>query len=263
MNKYITYLAFFWVSIFLSNCQSTTDKCSISNDHYSNTKLFKVDTVYTNVDMGNINCTVKIVKERLNENLEEYPDVSEDEWWEDGAPKLLIVYDNSNCRMIFRKKIEGMKVVLFKKESDLSKQGNLYVHLISSGGGSGFTAWTNRFILENGKLELQQLFQTGELTNIYFNQNDQEIILLRGIWEMNNENEAHFDPHKQSVSICRFGETQFIVEDIGTTKYVYSSENITSNQMLKNIVNKERNILNVNPTNFIGFNNWDGTFENK
>jgi hypothetical protein len=229
----------------------------ILNDTYSNTKLYKLDTVYNNVKINNFICTIKIVKEKFDENQNRYKEESEENWWLNEAPTLIVIYDNSNNKIIYNKKFEevGTKVTISKQSDDFSKNGNLYLHLISSGGGSGFTAWTYRFISNNNKIELQELFESNELTSIFFNQNEKEAFLIQGDWEVS---EGHFGTHKQQITVYQLTTNNFTKQFVGNTENSYEM----SNEIINNIAKNEQLLKFDTNKKFVNFNNWEGKFEN-
>ncbi len=246
---------------------STENNCENIHDPYSNTQLYKVDSIYRNVNIEHTNCTIKIVRTKFDENGKKYEEVNQEEWWLDESPKTILIYDNSNCKMLFHKKLEGFKINLVKQDG-FSKNGTLLMHLISSGGGSGFTAWTHQFVFANKKLQTKEIMQSNELSTILMHKNTSDIFIIQGIWNMSGwnekgEGESHFSAHKQKIFCYKAYNQCYRKEYLGTTRNLYDLKAKTAIQLLKEIVRHEKGIIpaNVNPMEFNSFNNWEGTFD--
>jgi hypothetical protein len=142
------------------------------------------------------------------------------------------------------------------------------MHIISSGGGSGFTSWLNLFMYENGQLQLKEIMQTDELSSVLMRKNEKEIYVIQGIWDMsgwneNEEGESHFSAHKQKVIRYRLEKQYYFQEVLGTTQNLYDLENKTAIQLFKEIVLHEKGLIptNIDPIEYKSLNNWVGTFD--
>jgi hypothetical protein len=248
------------------SCESSKN-CNNLKDIYSDSALYQVDSIFQNVLIEGKECTIKILRDKSEKINDENNSKSDDDWWLNVSPTYLVIYDNSNCNILLEKKYETLKLTLSKLSGDMSKEGNLYLHLISYGGGSGYTSWINKFEFNNNKLYLKELFETNELSSLVFNKTENEIYVFQGIWDMTGwddciSGETHFSGHKQKIRKYCFINNGFNNELLGTTKYSYDATGKTSSQLLKEIVTKEKSLLPIiNPNNYIPFNNWDGTFE--
>lgn len=200
-------------------------QCDLES-YYSNTELFKTDTVYNNVEIDGKYVTIKVLSDRRNEYLETY---EESEYgWGNYAPKTLVMYDESDRRMIYVKRMSDAIPEFEKTNKDLSKEGKLYLRWFSSGGGSGYLLESYYVHLEEGKIVLDELFTTNELSFILHRKDDSEIYVLQGIWDMavdeeTGDFESHFADHKYEIFCFRFGENGLEGTSLGVTTHKYAS----------------------------------------
>lgn len=255
------------IFLFSFGC-NTTIECENIKDTYSNTQLYKVDTIYRNVNIEHTNCTIKIVSNKFDENGKKYEEVNKDEWWLNEAPTSIVIYNNENCKLVFHKKLEGVKVNILKQKNNFSKEGKIFLHVISSGGGSGFTAWIHQFIFVNGQLQLNEIMQTDELSSILMHENEKDIYVVHGIWDMsgwneNGEGESHFSAHKQKIIRYKSHNQFYRKEYLGTTQNLYDTEAKTAIQLFQEIIRYEKGLLpaNIKPIEYNSLNNWEGTFD--
>lgn len=273
-NKALFFVVFLILSII--SCTSKGDgktnkeglvssSCSFQTDIYSDKKLYKQEFLDEKVKIGEGLFTIKVVRDKFNKDSIPYNFKTEN-WWENESPSTLLIYDNSSCELIFSKKFDGVKVTLSKLKGKLSKDGNLYLHLISSGGGSGYISWLNIIEIINHRIQIQPIFDSNELSVILFDKNEQNIILMNGIWDMSGwseeeEGEAHFSPHVFSIyKYILNGQTIKKVQ-MGSTSSKYELEYKTAKEFFKTLIKKEPGLkIKENLSNYIGFNNWTGEF---
>ena len=200
-------------------------ECDLES-YYNNPDLFHMDSVYNNVWIDGQQFTIKVLSDRMNEYLEIY-DEEQVEQWNDGF-KTLLFYDQQTQKMVYAKKFSFAIPEFEKVSGDLSKEGKLYLRWFSSGGGSGYLLETSLVYLDHGRITMEELFTTDELDFLIQAKNDQEIYILRGIWDMTEDEEtgdfeSHFADHKYEIVFCRFGENGFESQSLGTTTKKYAS----------------------------------------
>lgn len=277
MKKSINFLLLLSFYFILNNCSSNSENnfknesrynktCSFNNDVYSEKASYVIEFISSKVLIDNRSFTIKIVRDKFLNDSIPY-DFNVENWWENESPSTLLIYDNSTCELVYSKKFDGVKLTLSKINGDFSKKGNLYLHLISSGGGSGFTTWINRIDIYNGKIRVEQIFDSNELSVILFNKNDKDIILLNGIWDMsgwsdNSEGETHFSEHRYKIKNFKLNKNRILIKDIGETESKFSTENKSSKELLDEIIFTEKiESLYKKTKQFKVFDNWLGKFE--
>ena len=274
-STYSFFLLF--ICFILNNCTSSTNKnlenkisnnkiCDLENDVYSEKATYITDFICSNVFIDNRFFTIKIVRDKfLNDSIPYKFEV--ENWWENESPSTLLIYDNSTCELVYSKKFEDVKLTLSKVNGEFSKEGNLYLHLISCGGGSGFTTWINRIDIYNGRIRLEQLFDSNELSVILFNKNDKDIILLNGIWDMsgwsdNLEGETHFSEHRYKIKSFKLNKNKFVLKKFGITESKFSTNNKSDYELLEEIISIEKlDLPYQNFEQFKAFDNWLGKFK--
>jgi hypothetical protein len=240
-------ISFFVLILFTILVDSS---CSSQNtytieDYYLNSDFFNIDTTYNNVLIDGKSFKVNVLSDKLNEHLEKIK-FSEDEF-ENSSPKTIVIYNEAN-KLVYAKKMDTpiTRISLTKQSGSVSKEGKLYLNWMSSGGGSGFSSSTNLVFLEQGKIKITNIFNSGEMDYILFNKNNNEIYVLKGIWNDSlNENgdpiETHFSEHRYKVVQYRFGNGSYEEVEMGVTKNKYSSldDGISGKELLQLIITGE------------------------
>ena len=148
--------------------QSLSGNCLYYNDIYSNRKVYITEYSNSSVLIGDNLFTIKIVRDKYSNDSKPYNFKTEN-WWENNSPSTILIYKNSNCELVYFKKYEGVKISFSKISGTISDKGNLYMNLLSSGGGSGYTSWISKIDVFNDRIRIQQLFDSNELSVILFN----------------------------------------------------------------------------------------------
>lgn len=194
--------------------------------YYNNTAIFRVDSIYSNVRIDDQFFTIKVLSDRVDEYLEPYTE-EQVEQWNDGQ-KTLLFFDQKTQKLVFAKKF-GFAIPEFEKTSgNLSKEGRLYLRWFSSGGGSGYLLESFLVYLDEGRIRTNELYTTDELDFIVPHKNDQEVYILRGIWDMTIDDEtgdfeSHFADHKYEVFLYTFSGSQISEKSLGITEKKYAS----------------------------------------
>jgi len=238
---------------------SNSSNTSMIEDYYKNEYIFNIDTVYTDVLIDGKSFKIKILSDKseeyLGKNREPDPEIA------DYILKTIVIYSDETGKIAYVKKFDDSKPHFVKQCGNLSKKGKLYLHWMNSGGGSGFTSNTSIVSIVDGKIAIEKIFNSCELDCIYFNKNDNEIYIFKGIWGSykghNGEllTESHFEDHRYDILQYRFEQNKFHENKIGITKNKYSD----SDDLLKKIIQNE-NIPSgkINHREYVYFNNYSG-----
>lgn len=227
-------------------------------DYYLNENIFKIDTIYQNVQINEKSFKIKILRDKLDEKLE----------FDEVSPKTVIFYSNETGEIEYVKKIDISKLFFLKVNKNLSEDGKLYLHYVSSFGGSGYSSKTSLVYLENGEIVIKEIFQSSEIDFVFFNKNDKEIYILKGIWNNKLDPdgkliETHFSNHKYKILQYLNEDSDFEENEIGITKNKYSSleEGKSPINVLSEIIKNEKIIqINTIATEYMAFDNFFGVF---
>lgn len=273
---YRTFFTLIILIIFLNSCvrksnekgsefSSNSIQCKIKSDIYSDSKLYKLEFQNSKVKIAEGLFTIKLVRDKFSKDSIPYTFNTEN-WWENESPSTMLIYDNSTCELIFSKKFDGVKLTFSKLNGKLNEKGNLYLSLVSSGGGSGYISWLNKIEIINNRIQIQPIFDSNEMSVILFDKKNNNILLMNSIWDMSGwseeeEGEAHFSPHRISVLKFNINKKSVKKEEIGTTIYKYSLDSKSELSFFDEIRQNEAKLkIKENYYDLIGFNNWTGKF---
>ena len=244
----LLFSTFAIVTFFAScNAQNSNNPKSF----YSDTTIFKIDTAINNALIDGTQFTVQILRDKVDEHLETFSE--DDEPFFSQSPITIILTNNSNGKVLYIKKFDYepndypyINYSLYKGQGqNLSDNGKLYLMLNRGYGGSGSSSIRYLVEYKDGKINLTELFKSsGELTYIVYKKNDNEILVLDGIWNI-KENETHFASHRYAITKYIYSNNSFDKKEIGQTKFKYSSldEDKPISQILLEIKNKEPILL--------------------
>jgi len=242
MNKISNLLIFLILFTALSSCN--VKQSNSFEEIYSDTSLFKTDTILSNVRIDDKQFSIHILRDKYNENLERYsenePDYSSYSF--SSSPVTIVFTNFENEKIVYIKKFEDYYPYFMKGGSKtLSSEGKLYFKQIISAGGSGYRQKNYWVFLDEGKLKFTEIFDSGELSYIIHHKNDNEILVLDGIW--GRDDDGHFSNHRYKV-------TKYIIDDyrkveVGETEYKYSSSDVDKpiTQILSEIKENEPELL--------------------
>lgn len=122
-------------------------------------------------------------------------------------------------------------------------EGSIFVEMIDYGGGSGSSGTCYKIIYETGKLTLLPAYRLNELSLVYF-KSANEIIVLQGTWNFKEE-EAHFAPHRYSITKYTYSRQAFRPTNFGNTRFKYDGfdETTSPKKLLMKIKKKEPGLL--------------------
>ena len=237
------------LNIALMSCEAQNSDNPI--DYYSNSTIFKVDTIIQDVLICGNKFSIKILRDQVDEQLN--PFLEEDEPSFRQSPMTVIFINNTDGKVVYLKKFDSepndypyLNYSFYKsQDQSLNTNGKLYLLLNKNFGGSG--SISNRYLIDykDNKICFSHLFESsGELTYILYNKNDNEIIVLDGIWNT-KEDESHFANHRYKIKKYSYTDGRFLEIEIGKTKFKYSSldENKSNLEILKDIKTKEPLLL--------------------
>lgn len=215
------------------------------NSYYNNRSIFRLDSTYNDVEIDGKHFVLKVLSDKVNEYMEPYEEPVDS--WENYAPKTLVFYDKQTAEIAFAKKFDIAIPEIEKMNGDLSKSGKLFLRWFSSGGGSGYLLDSYYVHLDEGRIVIDELFTTNELTLIFHHKNDSEIYVMQGIWDMTEDEitgdfETHFDQHKFEVFVFRFENDEYVGKSLGVTtnKYYAFDEDNAGEKLMKDIKQKEK-----------------------
>ena len=249
MNPIKVLLSTFAVVTIFANCKAqTSNKPKI---FYTDTSIFKMDTVINNLLIEGTEFSVQILRDRVDEHLERFTE--DDEPSLNQSPITIMLTNNSNGKVIYTKKFDfepndypHLNYSFYKGQGqNVKDNGKLYFVINKGYEGSGSTSIRYFVEYKDGKINLTQLFKSsGELSYIVYKKNDNEILVLDGIWNM-KENESHFANHRYTITKYLYTNTSYDKKEIGQTKFKYSSldEDKPISQILSDIKTKEPILL--------------------
>lgn len=244
--------------IVLASCASQKSESKIS--FYSDTAIFKIDTSINNISIDGKPFSVKVLRDNFNEHLERFLDDNNNPTFIQ-SPITLVFTSQANNKIVYIKKFDfdpndypNLSYSFYKANTkDLTREGKLYLVLNKGYGGSGSQSTRYYINFQDNKVNFSNLFNSnGELSYILYNKNDNEIIVLNGVWNM-KENESHFANHRYIITKYTFINNSFEKKEIGLTKFKYASldeakpilQILTDIQTKEPILFKELDVLNL------------------
>lgn len=225
---------FLTMLLFLNVCKGQTKR--ESNNNFSDTVLYTVDTLIDNANIDNKLFSIEFLRDKHNE-------VSSGR--NDRNMLTLVIKNSKTGKIQYFKKFNENQYDIFKiKRGSLNVKGRLFLEVEFDGGGSGFNGKCFEVATtRNGKIEIYPVYSFDELSLIYF-KNDNEIIVLEGIWNF-KENESHFSNHRYAITKYNYINSKFVQTKLGKTKLKYSSLDADKlpKQILTEIKKKEPLIL--------------------
>lgn len=230
-----------------------------SKSYYSDTAIFKIDTIIKSVLIDGKEFSLKVLRDKFDEHLEKF--IEDDEPYFTQSPMTVILTNNEDGKVVYLKKFDFepndypyLTYSFYKGQAqNLNDKGRLYLVLNKGYGGSGSQSIRYYINFKENKIYFFELFtSSGELSYIVYNKNDNEIIVLDGIWNM-KENESHFANHRYTITKYSYRDNRFDKKVIGQTKFKYSSldEDKPIGQILIDIKTKEPLLLKgINLTDY-------------
>ncbi len=253
-TRYLLLTIFSLIFLTFSNAQTPTQVKSLLADKI----LYKKDTVIRNVLIDGAKLAINVLRDRFDEHLDKFKE--DDEPYFTQAPITVAFTRNADDNPIYVKRFDFepneypyLGYSFYKgQDQNLSSPGKLYFMLNKSYGGSGSTHSIYFVDFKDNKINLNHLINCNELTNILYAKDDKEILALKGIWNI-DEDESHFANHRLTITKYTYTNGSFYEKEIGQTKFKYSSldENKTVSQILFDIKTKEPSLLTeINLSNY-------------
>lgn len=221
-------------------------KSSHSNylpEPYANTAIYKLDTVINNIDISGEQYNMKALYEKrqpINISAQDEEDYQ--------AITFLFFKGNKKEPQLIKKiSLEQgayINYYVYKGQNqNLNERGKAYLLVNKSFGGSGSSSEVYSINNQHEHLSIDKIFDcSGELDYIIYNNNDDEILLLKGIW---GDNESHFSNHRYTIKKYIYQNGSFTEKILGRTQLKYSSldEDKPLQQVLTDIKMKEPLLL--------------------
>ena len=208
-------------------------------------KKYVIEANLKNVRIDGKFFTIFVTHDRYDEHHRLYSKYEEGEV---AFTKLTItIVDERNNAVIYSgiQKENEFKIVKSGNRK-LSDPGKLFLELSASYGGSGFSGDLFMVYLDGNKISLIPVFPYSTLSYIVFSNDDNEILLMNGIWDSNPKepHEAHFANHRYDLLKYTCQDKNFVENNLGRTIYKYSSldANEDQNEILHDIMSKEPNL---------------------
>lgn len=263
MKKIKVFILTLMTLVLFTNCNS-----QVSNDlenYYTNTEVFKTDTIYNDVLIDGRKFTIKVLSDKLNEHLEPYEKTEIED--EDLSPKTIVFYDIDSSKIAYVKKFDistkfhtdysSLKPSFEKLNGDIRKEGRLYLNLFNSN--SPAPTYKNNIYhvyIEKGKIQLSKIFESYELSSIYFNKNDKEILVFESIW--NSDDGGRFSDHKYKITSYKYSYYGFETDEYGTTFNKYPSESFEIGTVLPLMKTYEKFLPNgISASDYIQYTVFD------
>lgn len=243
MKPFVLLLAV--LSSFLSK-KSSAQSAHEVKQIWIDTNLYHIDTIIHPVQIASSFYSIALLRDKLNEQMQPFGINTQQGF--DQSPATILVWRNSTQEIVYKKKFDFepgeypyCTLQFYKgQEQKLSAAGQLYLSINKSYGGSGSISNHYYFKVNQNKIALQPIAQTsGELALLCFHENDQSLLMLEGIWNM-NENEAHYSDHRYKITHYRFTDNEVVRKVIGKTKNKYPCwDEYHSNQKILAAINKK------------------------
>jgi hypothetical protein len=241
---YSPLLVVSFIALFTSyNAQNS----SSAKSYYADTTVFKIDTTINNILIDGKHFSVTVLRDKFDEHFDEFSTEKESSYAQ--SPITLVFTNNADGKVVYLKKFDSkpndypyLQYSFYKGQAQhLNDNGRLYFMLNKSYGGSGSQSIRYFINFKNNKINFSELCSSSEeLSYIFYNKNDQEIIVLDGIWNT-KENESHFANHRYSITKYTYSNNNFDKKLIGETTFKYSGldDNKPFEQILIDIKTKE------------------------
>ncbi len=224
---------------------------------FEDTAFYKVDTVLNNVLIDGGPFRITVLRDKFDEHLQRFSEEGEPAFTQ--SPITIVLSKGENNKRVYLKRFDFepadypyLNYSFYKGQNQgLDKPGKLYLMLHKSYGGSGSESVRYFINFSEGQINLNHLFNSsGELAYVVYSKNDNEILLLEGIW---GEGESHFANHRYKIRKFLFNNGSFEETTVGQTKGKYSSldEDKPVQQILTEMKAKEPLLLqNIEITDY-------------
>ncbi len=157
-------------------------------------------------------------------------------------PLTIRMIAENDSHLVFTKHFIENEFYFFKNNNkSLGAPGKLYLGLTSIGGGSG---WSNNLLsidIRGNELHVDTLVYYGELDLIAFSKSEAEIILLSGIWGLED---SHFSDHRYKIYRYFRSGSGYTKVLTGITHFKYSASPETNcESLIKAIKSKEPKLM--------------------
>jgi hypothetical protein len=223
------------------------------------TNQYRIDSVLNSVIIQDKSYTMIFIRDKYTEQMIPFKTSANGkmEYLREQAPITLLLVDKSTGKIMYQKKFENelndfpyQNWLLIKgKDKKLDQMGKLFLTIERSYGGSSSINYT--FIIDKSEvgITIQKVFSTsGELSDFMVSKNDQELILISGIWNT-REKETHFSSHRYQIRKYKFINGQIKRIDLGITNFKYPPIDIENSceAMIHQIREREKEFIKTLP----------------
>lgn len=249
----------FSIALLITSATVHAQNTDHAKNYYADSSIFSIDSTINNIIIDGQLFSLQVLRDKFDEHLTAFTAVADPSFTQ--SPITLVFTSNSTGKVVYSKRFDFepgdypyLNYSLYKGQGQpLNSKGKLYVTFNKSYGGSGSQSTTYYICFNNGNITFSNLFNSsGELSYIVYHNNDNEIIVLDGIWNM-KENESHFANHRYKITKYVFTANGFEKKTTGLSKFKYASldDDKAAQQILKDIKTKEPLLLKgIQPADF-------------
>lgn len=249
----------FSIALLITSEAVHAQNAAHAKNYYADSSIFNIDSAINNIIIDGQQFSLQVLRDKFDEQLTAFTAEADPSFTQ--SPISLVFSNSSTGKIVYSKKFDFepgdypyLNYSFYKAQDQaLNNKGKLYVTFNKSYGGSGSQSTTYYIHLNKGNITFSNLFNSsGELSYIVYHKNDNEIIVLDGIWNM-QQNESHFANHRYKITRYLFTANGFEKKVVGQTKFKYASldEDKTAQQILKDIKTKEPLLLKgIQPADF-------------
>ncbi len=231
-------------------------------EYFHDPRFFHLDEVYEKCNIDGSMVDIHVLSATKNEHLEN--NNFNGEKWENHALKTVVYYRKKDQKILYISPPSTDIPAFFKSTNSIDKKGKLYLHRLEFGGGSGHLSQLYHVTNTNGKIELQHVLDSDELSQVYFNKNDNEILCFQWIYSDDKNNfgdliESHFSDHRVELIQVLFQNGTFHINNLGRTSNRFpmnADENFQS--ILRDIGNQKKGSPTFKRNDFLEWNNFTG-----
>lgn len=238
------------MALLLCNCKPKDAKLTPEIKPPLDSAKFVLELTMQEIQLNKASYHVYFYRDRFDEKKISYKN--------EESPYLIespvtVVMKNSKNEIVYKETFTSeneqtncMEYLLYSTISVNKTPKNIYLKFKYNDGSGAPNDWFNTYIITeiNGKLQSKKLFTSGQLSLNAVNVNDNETILLNGIWDMDGT-ESRDSPHRYKIVKYATADNKIIATEMGTTKFKYTGSFYEkgADDILLDINLKEPNLL--------------------
>jgi hypothetical protein len=239
---------------FFSNAQSID-----ISPFQINTNQYRIDSVLNSVKIADKQYTIILLRDKFTEQMFPFLSIAknDNEYLQDQAPITLLIADKVDGKIVYQKRF-GTELNDYPFQNwqltkgqgrNVNQSGKLFFSIDRGYGGSGSKSNTYFIDLSPTGIKVLNVFSAiGELSDFMLTKNDEDLILISGIWNT-HENELHFSSHRYQIQKFNFHNGQEQKSNLGITKLKYPSldEENSCETLIQKIRVKEKSFSKMFP----------------